>query len=140
MRFIFFLSVILLLTACNNNAKKKAIDSTDTIVTDKPIPPNIPDTIFTGLGTEPFWAVYVIGDEKIVFEPADGPISERNLNSTDSSSPGIIKYFASGTISSITLTIKKENCSDGMSEEVYPYSVDLDVGGVKYKGCGRKKN
>ena len=140
MRFIFFISLVLLITACNNNAKKKTTNITDTIVENKPIPRVGLDTIFTGLGTEPFWAVYVIRDDKIVFQPADGPLVEMDLTRTDSLYPDIIKYIANNTVTAIFLTIKKENCSDGMSEEVYPYSVDLNVDGKKYKGCGRKKN
>jgi uncharacterized membrane protein len=140
MRFIFFVSVILLITACNNNTKKESIKRTDTVADHKSIASIEQDTIFTGLGTEPFWAVYVIRDSKIVFEPADGPIFEMELTRTDTTSPGITRYIANNIVTGIFLTVKKENCSDGMSEEIYPFSVDLVVEGKKYNGCGRKKD
>ncbi len=37
-----------------------------------------------------------------------------------------------------TATIKKEDCSDGMSDNTYPYSISIDVEEGTKTGCGRK--
>src|SRR5688572_18813425 len=74
MRIIIPIIAILFIMGCNNQAKDKEDikdsvrkDTTGSIV-------NTPagDTLFTGFGNEPFWAVYVIGNIKIVFHPMDG--------------------------------------------------------------------
>lgn len=140
MRFIFFISVILLITACNNNAKKETTNNTDTMREEKPIPPVNTDTIFTGLGTEPFWAVYVINNTKIVFQPMDGPLVEVPFAAAISSDSGIMKYNSTNANASIEIVITKQECSDGMSEIVYPYAVELTVNKTKYSGCGRNAN
>jgi len=139
MRFIFFISAILLITACNNDVKKKETNNTDTITTDKPIPPAGTDTIFTGLGTEPFWAVYVINNTKIVFQPMEGPLVELPFVAAIPSGPGTMKYSSADANAAIELVITKQDCSDGMSEVVYPYSVELTVNKTRYSGCGRNE-
>lgn len=37
-----------------------------------------------------------------------------------------------------TATVKREECSDGMSDNSYPYSIHIDVEDGSKKGCGRK--
>ena len=71
MRILSVFTIILLVAACNNSTTTKE----DTKDTAKPVIqiPETSDTVFTGFGTEPFWSVYVINNNKIVFHPADGP-------------------------------------------------------------------
>ena len=129
--------IVFWLIACNNAAKKDS-DTKDTTVTVKQIPaqPSIPDTIFTGFGNEPFWAVYVIKDSKILFHPADGPDVEVPYRAAVSGT-GSIMYNSTGNGNSIDLTIIKKDCSDGMSDITHSYEVTLVVNKTKYAGCGR---
>ncbi len=132
---VFLLSVTMI--ACNNTAKKKA-DTKDTVKQEIQMPGTAPspDTVFTGLGTEPFWSVYVIAPSKIVFHPADGPDVEVpyvplsvGVNSS--------QYNSDSGNTSIHLSYSRKDCSDGMSEEIHPYEVLLVVNKTKYSGCGR---
>ncbi len=138
MRILFALLTGLFIIACNNSAKKKdTIKDTAKEVIQMPETPVVPDTIFTGLGTEPFWSVYVINNNKIIFHPADGPdmsfpfVAAINVNNTTT------KYISTTGNASIELIILKKDCNDGMSEQTYPYQVSLVVNKTKYAGCGR---
>ena len=139
MRILFALLGGLFIIACNNSARKKdTIKDTANEVIQMPKTPAVPDTIFTGLGTEPFWSVYVINNTKIIFHPADGPdvtvpfVAAVTVNNTT------IKYNSTTGNSSIELIVIKKDCNDGMSELTYPYHVALVVNKTKYAGCGRK--
>lgn len=37
----------------------------------------------------------------------------------------------------VILQIRREACSDGMSDEIYEASTELTVGDATYRGCGR---
>jgi len=52
--------------------------------------------------------------------------------------PGIweIKVFNDSIGSEIDITVKKEKCSDGMSDNNYPYSINFDFDGMGISGCG----
>lgn len=93
--------------------------------------------VFRGLGTEPFWSVEVgSGDtpqlraeldlgERIVVVPAA---------SGTSSTPGFGGKAEDG--SDVVLRIVDGDCSDGMSDQVYPARIELAVGGQTFTGCG----
>ena len=87
-------------------------------------------------GTEPFWSIKFtqanakytacIGNPEItlVYE-----VKEPNGNSfsiTANDHENMETYF---------ITIKKETCTDGMSDNLYPYSIEIKTDGIQY-GCG----
>ncbi len=125
--------------ACNNSSEKKA-GKEDTVkqTIQTPEQPGLPDTIFHGLGTEPFWSVYVIKDSKIVFHPSEGPEVEVPFV-TPSTVNNSTTYHSSVEGSSIDLAITKKACSDGMSDNIHAYEVILTVNKAKYSGCGNDK-
>jgi uncharacterized membrane protein len=138
MRIISALLTTLIIFACNNSSKNKR-DVKDTIekifrCRNKPA---LPDTVFTGFGTEPFWSVFVVKDSKIVFHPADGPDVE--VPFAEASNPDAVttEYRSSGNGNTIALIILKQDCSDGMSDETHKYNVTLLINKTKYTGCGR---
>ena len=72
MRTLLPFAALLVLTACNNRAENNDatdMDSTATADSSSAQPPaaTAPDTVFTAFGNEPFWALYGIRDEKLVF-------------------------------------------------------------------------
>ena len=92
---------------------------------------------FRGLGTEPFWSLEVdagdnpqmrldldMGERKLVVERATGI----------SSTPGFGGVANDG--SDVVLRIAEGDCSDGMSDQVYPASIELKVGIQTLTGCG----
>ena len=138
MRILSVFTIILLVAACNNSTTTKE----DTKDTAKPVIqiPETPDTVFTGFGTEPFWSVYVINNNKIVFHPADGPDVEVPYVAASVVDNNTNRYNAPGSAATLELIITKKDCSDGMSEQTHPYTVTLSINKTKYTGCGRKGN
>lgn len=92
---------------------------------------------FRGLGTEPFWSLEVDGGdpptialaldmgERELAVPGAGPLA---------SSEGFTGRADDG--SAVVLRIVRGDCSDGMSDQVYPATVELAVGEQAYRGCG----
>ena len=94
--------------------------------------------VFRGVGNEPGWFVEV--------EPGNAPTMRATLDygkrkvevtraTPLSSTYGYGGETADGTL--VVLGIKREACSDGMSDERYPASAELKVGEQAYRGCGR---
>ncbi len=141
---LFILITVWIGMACNNEAKKKENKNIDTIQTTGkklvPVQPAIPDTVFSGFGTEPFWFLYVIRNDKIIFHPAEGSDVEVPYVTSITSGAGNTEYNSSSGNAAIELTIIKKNCSDGMSDETHPYTVALTVNKTKYSGCGSERN
>ena len=122
--------------ACNNSSDKKtAKDDTIKQTIQVPEQPALPDTIFRGLGTEPFWAIYIIKDSKIIFHPSEGPQVEVPFV-VPSTANNTTTYHSSAGSSSIEMVITKKACSDGMSDNVHAYEVMLTVNKTNYSGCG----
>lgn len=86
---------------------------------------------YHAVGTEPGWALS-IGARTMRFSGpyGDNPVSEPT--------PLVIHGFA-GEIyrgKRINVNIVHGRCSNGMSDRVYPDSVQLSVDGKSFKGCG----
>jgi uncharacterized membrane protein len=135
---------LLFLAACNNTAKdnKKTTDSTSadstTGITQPTQLPQSTDTIFRGFGNEPFWAVYVINNDRIVYHPADGPDIAVPFVIPTTPDALTTKYNSTNDSVTMELTVMKKQCSDGMSDNVHPYSVTLKINAIRYEGCGRE--
>jgi len=93
-------------------------------------------SIFRGIGTEPGWSVEV-GSGATPRLSADLDYGERKVDVARArkTGEGYVGSTADGL--AVSLTTKKEVCSDGMSDNEYPASATLTVGGKVYRGCGR---
>lgn len=91
---------------------------------------------FRGIGTEPGWSVEVGGGTTPRLS-ADLDYGERKVEvaQTRRTSDGYVGSTGDGL--AVSLTTKKESCSDGMSDTEYPASAILTVAGKTYRGCGR---
>ncbi|MGH9203375.1 MAG: COG3650 family protein [Vicinamibacterales bacterium] len=86
------------------------------------------------LGTEPFWALDIDSASLRFTTPDD----QRGIHF-----PPIAPSVAGDTVAWVGETeraafdvrIWREQCSDGMSDRVYPYSARVRVDGTTYKGC-----
>jgi len=94
--------------------------------------------VFRAVGNEPGWFVEVEGGKNPGLR-ATLDYGERTLEV-----PRVFEYsglygYHGKTIDRIDvrLTMKLEPCSDGMSDERYPFSARLAVGKQIYVGCGR---
>ena len=86
---------------------------------------------YRALGTEPFWSLEI--DSRMMrFTTASGeaPVSEPT--------PRVIHGFAGEIYQGkrIRVNIVHGKCSDGMSDRIYPDSMQLGVDGRSYTGCG----
>jgi len=99
-------------------------------------PPAAPAPVpaeFTGdldaRGTEPFWSL-TIRHRSIVFERPDA--TKLSLPNDGPQAEGDAMVWAEGKL---VATLRKEPCSDGMSDKAYPLSAEVNVAGQIYKGC-----
>ena len=92
------------------------------------------------LGTEPFWSVEIENGLATVETPEkkEAPIVLTSMTQTST------KHEFGGQVATysgenLEIRIKKEKCSDGMSETVYLYSCEVEYDIYKFKGCANKK-
>jgi uncharacterized membrane protein len=92
-------------------------------------------------GTEPFWSLEVYPEGKsIVFSVVGDSVA------TISTTPAVqilgdTKTYTTQTSNGkpLTITIKKGESNDGMSDFLYPYTVDILLGNEKFSGVGMRK-
>ncbi|MCC7507126.1 MAG: copper resistance protein NlpE N-terminal domain-containing protein [Saprospiraceae bacterium] len=90
---------------------------------------------FVGLGTEPFWSLELDFEKNFRFVPMSGDSLELPAVAVQEKG-GVWRYESKAGTARLDVEIKKETCSDGMSDNVYEYAVTLRVNGEEYKGCG----
>jgi uncharacterized membrane protein len=92
-------------------------------------------------GNEPFWQLQISEKENLIdfYDPMQQktthfPYSKQEIKD------GILQYNSKDEKlkNNILIKIKKERCSDGMSEKQYDYSVEVVLNGSNYKGCALK--
>lgn len=96
---------------------------------------------FKGLGTEPFWSLEVDGgatpDLRLDLDMGERKLrvpAAHALAPGDGADAGYAGEAEDG--SPVTLRIRRAQCSDGMSDRVYPAAITLAVGPQTYEGCG----
>lgn len=97
---------------------------------------------FIALGNEPFWSLEIIPiEERIVLKDVGAGKVYQFPCISSSSKDGIIRYEATSfdKKSKIDIRIKKESCSDGMSDQKYNYSSTVIIDGKILNGCVVKK-
>ncbi|HYG27983.1 MAG TPA: hypothetical protein VD906_13900 [Caulobacteraceae bacterium] len=83
-------------------------------------------------GTEPFWGAQ-IGQQRIVLQRADHPsITIANTG------PTINGDVAVWNAREFSIRLEPGNCSDGMSDNRYPYNATITVQGETLRGCAAR--
>lgn len=95
---------------------------------------DIPAT-FHALGTEPFWSASVDGT-KLVWSTPEQP-NGLTVPVTRRDEGGVATYNGVIADQPLTLEVRRETCSDGMSDRVYPLSVKRRLGADSQQGCAR---
>lgn len=92
-------------------------------------------------GTEPFWTMN-FSDSSGAFSDASGnflAVTLQGARTAEGRSSFPVQLGAAGNGANVTALIKPLNCSDGMSDRTYPWSVDLimrgNSGGRYLVGC-----
>jgi len=95
--------------------------------------------VFRGIGTEPGWLVEVgTGANPPLHAELDYGERKLEVARLEPIPDGYRGKTADQT--SVSLTTRREPCSDGMSDTEYPASMTLVVGKQTYRGCGRFLN
>lgn len=91
---------------------------------------------FIGVGNEPFWSLEIDNEKMIEFKLADWkkPIIVPAVK------PSVTKdsttYNLLSASNPLRITVHSRFCSDGMSDFLYQYKVEVTYKGILYKGCG----
>lgn len=96
---------------------------------------------FIAIGNEPFWSVDIIPNEELIVLKDVGkdkvyrfPYKPANRNGK------LMLYQTSNDLNdTLTITIREESCSDGMSDNAYSYFAEVNINGKLLKGCAIKK-
>ena len=96
------------------------------------------------IGTEPFWSLK-IGNEKIEFSSLGDEVTmgmkNNGAKSANGSSSEYIALYQGKTLEGdkyMNVIIQRAECSDHMSDDLYPYTVHVLSGTELYTGCCRK--
>ena len=94
---------------------------------------------FRGTGNEPGWLLEIGPENRVMF--ADGYGSMRvvfeSLPPRTDTQPGITVRENTSSAYRIKVTVQRKTCSDTMSDEVFPFTVDVEIEGAKRRGCGQ---
>jgi uncharacterized membrane protein len=93
-------------------------------------PPPPPAAPYRGTGTEPFWSLLIDEHHVTFIQPEGEPIRQPR--------PQVINGVAGEIYQTprINVNIVHAQCSDGMSDRVYPDKVQVTVDGRQFNGCG----
>lgn len=96
---------------------------------------------FIVLGNEPFWSLEIIPAEKrIVFKNVGLEKVTEFIYAPAKVESNVYKYeTTSPSNEKLVAIIRKEKCSDGMSDRQYNYSAEITINGQVFKGCAIKK-
>ena len=90
-----------------------------------------PQGTYRATGTEPFWGLS-IGPRDMVFEDPNGPT--RIVQPTPRPIIGVAGEIYQTR--RLNVNIVHSRCSDGMSDRVYPDTVQVTADGRRFNGCG----
>lgn len=95
--------------------------------------------VLRGLGTEPFWSVEVQGGGTPTLS-AELDAGERQLDAIAVEAAADGSSFSGRTAegTAVSLTLVEGDCSDGMSDQTYPASIELRIGEEVLRGCGAR--
>lgn len=132
LKFLFFASLILLFFQnCKNqqSANTATAQSMEKTTRAKAIR-------YACLGTEPFWYVKIEPDSGIIYNQMDEGITRYPYSSPRQDGAKTI-FESSLSGSKIKIIIESGQCSDGMSDEVYPYTCKVEKDKTMLSGCAK---
>jgi uncharacterized membrane protein len=88
---------------------------------------------FDAVGTEPFWAARIRADGITIMQPDAQPVIAPN-QAPRMAGPQAVWASMAGD-EPVLVAMVEQDCSDGMSDRVYPYAVELQLGDQTFIGC-----
>lgn len=94
---------------------------------------------FRGTGNEPGWLLEIGPNNRLMFEDGYGSMRVvfQSLPPRSDSPPGVTVHENTSSAQLLKVTLRLQNCADTMSDETFPYTADIEIDGVKRRGCGR---
>jgi len=94
---------------------------------------------FRGTGNEPGWLLEIGPANRLMFEDGYGSMRVvfQSLPPRTDSPPGITVHESSSSAQRLKVTLQLQTCADTMADETFPYTVNIEIDGVKRRGCGR---
>jgi uncharacterized membrane protein len=136
-------TLMLALAACQPSSEPAPVVETPAMETQADAAPESTTPIVLGgvdfskparaLGTEPFWGVEIRPDE-LVYSGVDRP-ETRMANPGPRMEGGAVVIPANAAGEAFTVTLRDADCSDGMSDRVYPLEAEVTYRGETLKGC-----
>ena len=98
---------------------------------------------FYARGNEPFWSLDMDFENNFAFKTMDGfQMNVPTVEGTKAMDANVARYFAEVESGTMIVTIQEEKCQDSMADEVFDFSVrvqvksGIDTGFKEYSGCG----
>ena len=133
MKYLILFLAGLLLIACDSS--KSTAPTTPHTSNPTAAEPRAPATTYTCLGNEPFWSVNIKEGNIIFRTPDEGPITYPYQAPQQRGSQK--EFMSKSGNSTLKVVIKEEPCTDTMSGEPFPYTVEVTKDGKIYSGCGK---
>ncbi|WP_374575125.1 COG3650 family protein [Phenylobacterium sp.] len=87
-------------------------------------------------GAEPFWAARIRVDGITVMRPQIAPATAPN-NGPHMAGPQAV-WAASADGEPLVVAMVQQDCTDGMSDRVYGYAAELQLGDESFTGCAER--
>lgn len=95
------------------------------------------DGVIRAVGTEPFWGLQIEADE-LILEEMDGGRTTAPHGGPEVSGDQAVWRGESADTGAMVVTLRQAECSDGMSDLVYAYEAQVELGGRTLSGCAAK--
>jgi uncharacterized membrane protein len=115
------LACAMLLTACSSGESSPA---------DSPIASDL-----RLLGTEPFWSINISKANKTATYSRAGEADVVLGYPKESGADGANVLTSTSPQGDVVMTLRKQDCSDGMSDRTYPWEAEVVFNGEMLKGC-----
>lgn len=123
------LAAVMVLSACHSGAKNVPGDAQD----HAPFHEIGSDERIRFVGTEPFWGGDVVG-ERLTYTTPENAKGEAIAVSRFAGRGGL-SFSGERKGALLTLAIGPGTCTDGMSDQTYPYTAMLKLGDETRQGC-----
>lgn len=138
MRSLTWAALAIFIVACGDRGRPRPADSTIAAPVDSQRGPAIALPL-RALGTEPFWALD-IDSTGLRFITPDDTSGIRFPPLVPGAAGDTVVWVAGTEPASIDVRIWREQCSDGMSDRVYPYAATVRISGTAHRGCADRRS
>lgn len=125
------LAATFLLTACNSGPDA---DLPGNAQDDQPFAGIAESEVINLTGTEPFWGGTIARTSFTYSTPED--MDGQRVAVTRFAGRGGLSFSGELTGQPLDIAVTPGECSDGMSDRIYPFTVTLQIGDDQRNGCG----